>query len=339
MEKLKIKTENTLKLKIGILIFLEIVFFSLFFSSFVNTAKAFVNTTVQVQSILTVGLVWPEILNVSIDSGVAAVTLVGNSTKIVNCLAVVRDYGGEANIREVYGQIFMNGTSNWSGTDDNNYHYTNHSCNVTMAYGTYLGYGDDAYTVLANCSFNVQYYANAGQWNCSIWVNNTNEWWDFNSKSFTMNELLSIGMPDKIDYGTVNATYVSNENVTNVTNTGNVQINISLSGYATYIGDNLSMNCTLGNNKNISIYYEKYNLTSSTPGISGEVNLTMIAMNYTNLTGIPVAKAFDLRSRVNDTGDNEATKATYWRIYVPRGAAGTCSGNVVFAAIRQAGSY
>ena len=35
---------------------------------------------------------------------------------------------------------------------------------------------------------------------------------------------------------------------------------------------------------------------------------------------------------------DDAINATYWRIYVPKGVAGTCSGNIVFGAIRGTGT-
>jgi len=89
---------------------------------------------------------------------------------------------------------------------------------------------------------------------------------------FTINSLLSIGVPDYIDYGLVNATNVSDEQIANITNFGNTRINLTLEGYAINRSDGLAMNCSLGVTKNISIMHEKYNLTSSNAG-------TLIWMN------------------------------------------------------------
>lgn len=88
------------------------------------------------------------------------------------------------------------------------------------------------------------------------------------------------------------------------------------------------MNCTLGAIKNISVQHEKYNITNSNPGV---IDLSQFIANYTNLTSSPVVRTFNLEYRQNDTF-NEAINATYWRIYVPLGVAGTCQGNIVFGA-------
>ena len=118
------------------------------------------------------------------------------------------------------------------------------------------------------------------------------------------------------------------ENITNVTNMGNVALNLSLSGYAVTEGDGLAMNCSLGNVQNISIEYEKYNLTETT---AGPLTLSEFEDNYINLTDSPVVNEFNLTQRINDDEDDTA-KETYWRIYVPKGIAGSCTGNIIFGA-------
>ena len=113
-----------------------------------------------------------------------------------------------------------------------------------------------------------------------------------------------------------------------------MKINLSLSGYARSVNDGNAMNCSLGATNNISIMYEKYNLTST----NIVTNLAQFESgNYTNLTSAVAVKRFDLDYRRNDTV-NEAINSTYFRIYVPVGVAGTCTGNIVFGATRAAGS-
>lgn len=99
-------------------------------------------------------------------------------------------------------------------------------------------------------------------------------------------------------------------------------------------GDGLSMNCTLGSVGNISINYERYNLTSS---IAGDLSLGDFEANYSNLTSTSVVREFNLNYRQNDAV-NEAINSTYWRIYVPTGVAGSCSGNIIFGATQSAGT-
>ncbi|MBR9704694.1 hypothetical protein GOV12_04730, partial [Candidatus Pacearchaeota archaeon] len=149
--------------------------------------------------------------------------------------------------------------------------------------------------------------------------------------SINVSELIAIDMPDTISYGLVNATYVSLENITNISNAGNVPLNISLKGWAIDEGDGNAMNCTQGANKNISVEHEKYNLTDST---AGEITVTAVNSNYTNLTSSPVINEFDMNPRIQD-GYNDATNASYWRLYIPIGVAGSCQGNIQFGATKS----
>jgi len=308
-------------------VFLELVLFFLFFSFITEDVFAgFGAGNVTVVTNLTVGNVYPEVLNVSIQNGDATFTLTPNDSRKISCFAHIVDYNGEDDLGYVNATFFDNFTS-MSAADDNNSKYTNYSCVLDKGYG-------DEYTVGVNCTFDVWYYANASVWNCSVTANDSYNWQNSNSDNITISPLLALGLPDIIQYGTVNATYVSDENITNVTNYGNVPVNLSLNGYGFWPGDGNAMNCTLGANKNISIEYEKYNLTAST---SGDLTYSQFIGNYTNLTTNPVIKQFDLDFRKNENV-NEAWNYSYWRIYVPLGVAGTCKGNIVFAATQSDGA-
>lgn len=310
-----------------VFIFLEVLLFFLFLSFITEDVFAGFGTgNVTVITNLTVGNVYPEILNVTIQNGDSSFTLIPNNTRKLSCFAHIVDYNGQADIKYVNATLFDNFTS-FSASNDNNSHYNNYSCVIDAGYG-------DQYTVGVNCTFDVQYYANASVWNCSITANDSYNWQNSNNDNITINSLLALGLPDIIQYGTVNATYVSNENVTNVTNYGNVPLNISLNGYGFTPGDGNAMNCTLGANKNISIEYEKYNLTTTTPG---DLTYTQFVGNYTSLTTDPVIKDFDLNFRQNENV-NDAWNHSYWRVYVPLGVAGTCQGNIIFAATQSDGT-
>ena len=315
------KRKNSLVL---VFVFLEVILFFLFFSFLTeNVFAGFGENNVAVITNLTVGNVYPEILNVTIQDGDASIALIPNDTKKVYCFAHIVDYNGQADIKYVNATFFDNFT-NPSAPADNNSKYTNGSCVIDTGYG-------DQYTASANCTFDVQFYANASVWNCSVTANDSYNWQNTNTDNITINELLALGLPDIIQYGTVNATYVSDENVTNVTNLGNMAVNLSLNGYGFVPGDGNAMNCTLGANKNISIGYEKFNLTATTPG---DLTNAQFIGNYTNLTTNPVIKEFNLDFRKNEN-INEAWNYSYWRIYVPLGVAGTCQGNIIFAATKS----
>jgi hypothetical protein len=240
------------------------------------------------------------------------------------CEGIVTDYEGEDELQVFFSEFFDNSVSSYGGSDDNNEHYTNTSCDVDASYGN----GNQSYF---NCTYNVQYYANSGSWNCTLSVNDGLEAQGIGSNVTTINTLLAVDVFSLVDFGDINATGLSSEKVINVSNGGNVPINLSLSGYAVDIGDGFAMNCSLG--ANISIEHAKYNLTSSSSGVS---SLGEAEERYVNLSSDVVLNRFDLNYRQNDSS-NEATNETYWRIFVPVGIAGSCSGNIVFGASQGAG--
>jgi hypothetical protein len=323
------------KFVVGTAIFFEaalIISLSLFFFSGVFAGIGEDNVTVITQ--LDIGNVYPEVSVVSLQNDQATVSLTPANTTKITCEALVIDYNGDSDINSVNATFFDTVASSPGDTDDNNYHYTNSSCSVEPNFGSWNGHTDDAYTSLANCTFEVEYYANPQTWNCSATVSDKFGWTDNKDDSITVSELLALGLPDTIYYGEVNATYVSDENITNVTNYGNVALNLSLEGYAQTKGDGYAMNCSLGSSGYIDVNYEKYNLSSST---LGEISLTEFESTYENLTSSSIVKSFNLASRQNDIS-NEAIGQTYWRIYVPLGVAGTCQGNIIFGATQAPGN-
>lgn len=309
-------------LEVGLLFFL----FS-FFTSPVSGGLGNPNATVTTQ--LQIGEVFPTILNVSVNEDDETITLSPNTTVSVYCVGLIRDYNGDDNLSTVNARFFHS-SSTYEGSEDNNTHYRNTSCTIGQTTDDWGGVTDDEYHALANCTLTVHYFANPGVWNCTMWVNDSTNLNDSNSDDINISELLALEVPSTINYGIVNATDMSNENITNVSNVGNVMFNLSFAGYALTQNDGLAMNCTLGNIKNISIEHEKFNLTESNPGV-----LTLSGADdvYENLTTSTLVRQFNLDRRTNDT-DNEALNSTYWRIYVPTGVAGTCQGNIMFGAVQ-----
>jgi len=325
------KNKNPL---IGItLVVLEVLLLAAFFSFAPQEVLAGVgspntNTTTN----LTIGNAAPEVHNMSIN-GDANIVLTPNATTLVECAAVIIDWNGDTDIVAA-NATFFDSSIPQSNPDDNNDHYTNSSCHINTSFISFNGFNDNWESALANCTFQIEYYANPGSWNCTIQVNDTKGRTGTGTEQGTVSELLSLGLPDTISYGLINATSVSDERTINVTNYGNVQVNLSLEGYGRYSNDGNAMNCTQGIIGNITVDNEKFNLTASTPG---NLNFTQFQVNYTNLTTSPAVKQFNLTSRTNDTTE-DTIKPTYWRIYVPTGVAGTCTGNIVFGATQAAGS-
>ncbi|OGJ21274.1 hypothetical protein A3K73_05465 [Candidatus Pacearchaeota archaeon RBG_13_36_9] len=298
--------------------------FFLFFNIISQIAGADVGENVTIKSELEIGNVAPIIQNIDIEGG--TINLNPNTTKLVNCSALVVDYNGDSTIQNVSARLFDNSFT-YASPDDNNSHYTNNNCSLDISYG-------DENTVLASCLFNVWYYANAGTWNCSVFVLDLSNISVSESNTTQVLPLLALSVPSFIDYGVVNATEVSNENITNVTNVGNVMFNLSLTGYSYSLNDNLAMNCTLGAIKNISVEHEKYNLTLSNNSV---LTLAQADATYTNLSSTTAVGKFNLDYRTNDT-IQDAINATYWRIYVPLGVAGSCQGNIIFGAVQSGAS-
>lgn len=324
----------------SVFLVLEIALMIFLFSFFSSPVSGGSGGNVTVITTLTVGNVAPEVLtivltNSSNSSTSVNVTLNPASYKYAYCNGVVRDWNNNTDILNVTARLFQNGTSEFA-SDDNNIHYTNNTCYIDYNVTNTI-YGDDStgnFTANYSCSFSMQYYTSPGIWNCSVYAYDSYNWNGTNSTTGEVNELLAVTLPSSIDYGTVNSTYVSEENITNVSNAGNVMINLSLQGYAVDVGDGYAMNCSKGNVKNISIVYEKYNLTASNPSVSG---LSEFESLYRNLTSSAVVKKFNLNYRQED-GYDDAINATYWRIYVPKGVAGTCQGNIIFGATKADGS-
>ena len=246
------------------------------------------------------------------------------TTANITCRAIVTEYDGESSITNGTSMFFDNVLSGYGDSYDNNEHYSNNSCYINYSYGT-------SNQVEIICNFSVWYYANSQNWNCTVNVTDNISISSLGSDLSFINPLLALGVDSPINFGLINATTVSDELELNVTNYGNVPINLSLSGYGASENDGNSMNCTLGSTKNISIYYEKYNLTSSNPG---NLDLGEFGSLYSNLTSAPLVKKFDLNYRQDDL-TNEAVNLTYWRIYVPPGVAGSCQGNIVFGAAQS----
>jgi len=338
MLKLELKMDNKKIIKFGAgaieisFIIIEAALLFLLFSFFSSPVSGGIgNPNTTVITTLNIGEVFPDILNVSVNEGAETITLSPNSTVKVNCVGLIRDYNGELNLSLVNARFFLS-SAGYDGVEDNNTNYRNNSCSINETTNNWGGIPDDPYHALANCTFQVWYYAQPGAWNCTMWVNDSVNLNSSNSDAINVSELLALAVPDTINYGTVNATDVSNENITNVTNVGNVMFNLSFKGYGYVQNDNLAMNCTLGNIKNISIQHEKYNLTESNPGV-----LTLDGADnvYQNLTSSTVVRQFNLDYRRNND-IQDAINETYWRIYVPLGVAGSCQGNIIFGAVQSA---
>ena len=286
------------------------------------------NTTRINLSLNTLKVNAPYFTNLFVDDDFSSpsneIDLTVAGTKLVNCSANVSDPDGFSDIKNVTAVFFDSNNATSNSQDDNNNHYTNSSCVLSNCSGT---------TCKADCTFNVWYYANSNasqSWVCNMTATDNANNLRYGTDNISINTLLGIEFPDSINFGTIGSSKVSNESLNNVTNRGNVKIDISLDGYGGFDGDGNAMNCS--NGQNISIGYQKYNLTASN---LGSLSLTQFGTFYKNLTDNPVNEiGFNLDYRKNDAV-NEANKQTYWRIYVPIGLPinVSCGGKINIAAM------
>jgi hypothetical protein len=177
----------------------------------------------------------------------------------------------------------------------------------------------------------VTYFSNNATWVCEASVQDKGGFVVKDNDSIVIEDLIALDIPPTINYGIVDALTVSWENWTNVTNTGNVEVDLYLHGYGAEENDGNAMNCTSGSIKNISVEYEQYNLTETTPGNS--ISFESFDSAYINLSNTPSLNDFNIPQRQNDdTSGDDDFNVTYWRIYIPSGVAGTCSGFITFSA-------
>lgn len=311
-----------------VFVLFEILFFLFFVTLFPNLTTAIVGqNNVTVTTNLTVGNAQPIIVNVTIVGGSDSVGLTPNSTTTTEFVVILRDYNGEDDLFNLTMRFFDTVASGYSSSPDNNNHYRNDTCTIDTSFG-------DALEANASCILNLEYYANNATWNITLEARDQSNLAGYESDLFTVDALLALGLPDNIDYGEVNTTEVSLERTATVINYGNVVFNLSLSGYGAFPGDGNAMNCSLGNN--ISAEYEKYNVTLSNSSV---LNLSQFESLYVNLTNVSQINEFNINYRQNDTDSlTDHNLSTYWRIYVPQGSGGTCSGNLVFGAVQAPAS-
>ena len=164
----------------------------------------------------------------------------GNTT-LINCTGYVWDYNGWQDIKNVSAH-FYDLTYGYGADVDNNYRYINYTCGNATTTCREITETNASCT----CLFNVHYYANNGTWVCNMTItddggNATERIYNFNSSnnlSVTINPVLALNTPEEIDYGNLSVTETSIEKILNISNFGNIPINISVTMIITKDSDN-----------------------------------------------------------------------------------------------------
>lgn len=279
-----------------------------------NISSNYKNSTVQTHANITNSK--PEILNVTIyeylNSSARNITISAGSLKTVYCNFTVRDWNGYNDILALNASLWNTFASNFSANDDNNTHYTNRSCDLNASTT-----GNEGWFV---CAFDVLYYANNGTWMCNATIVDMSNYTNSASGTTIFSPVYALNVTEGIDYGNIAVEEYSVNATANITNIGNMLINVSVEGYGARRGDGLAMNCSLGGNITVS----NQRFAASDVNWTSKTSLSNTAQMLQNLT----------MSKQNNS-ENLSFNSTYWQIYInsTNNPAGNCTGYVIFTAV------
>jgi hypothetical protein len=321
------------------LILLSVIFFAMIGISFTTNYVIAANiTNVSVLAKLNVTNTEPNITMVNLDDDVKTpaheIDLTANGITAVTCNATVWDYNGWQDIDpgSINATLYIRSIG-VNSNNDNNDHYTNNSCGrCVQVSATEAG---------CDCRFGMQYYANySNQWLCNISINDkggtaSSTPLELNftqtavSNLTTVTKLLAIETPETVlDYGNLSVTQISNAIERNVSNGGNIDLNLTLRGFggensSRTANDTVVMICSYGN---ISYNYQRYS-----------VGLNVSFTNMENLSNIADDTNFTLFRRTNDNsqGVRNDVNMTFWRLEIPLDVGGLCNGTIIFGAVER----
>lgn len=296
------------------------------------TANDVIGANITNASVITRVYVWntePSLYKVTISP--TTIDLTPGNTTIVNCTAYFWDYNGwrDAINQSINATFYDKATSSPDDSDDKNMHYTNSSCGLCSEVS-----GSDGQNGTCTCFFSVEYFANATTWECNVTIRggpgNATErqylnFTDSLNATAIINQLLAIDVPPEIDFGNLSVTETSSDVTENITNWGNIALNVTVRGWGgddEATGTNLSMICDYGN---ISIDYEKY--------------ATVAGLTYTQMTNLTNTDTMignlTIYQRLDENGPEMGrdVNVTYWKIQIPLSVGGYCNGTVLFSAV------
>ena len=256
----------------------------------------------------------PEVLNITFqdfdNTSLSNITINAGGFKTVYCNVTVRDWNGFNDIQYVNATIWHAATSSYSAADNNNSHYTNSSCTINSSISAYVG----SYV----CGFNVIYYVNNGTWICNATDVDTANTTGVGLGNTTFYPVYALNVTDGIDYGSAAVESFTGNVTANITNLGNMPINVTVEGYGAKRGDGLAMNCSLGGN--ITIGNERF----STASVDWSL-MTKLISSPQLIPNLTLSK---------QNNNAMVTNSTYWQLYIDstNNPGGNCTGNIIFTA-------
>jgi hypothetical protein len=288
-------------------------------------------TNVSVLAILNITNTEPNITAVTLnddDTLTSEIDLTANAERVVTCNATVFDHNGWQDIDpgSVNATVFIQSVG-MDAADDNNDHFTNRSCGRCVQI--------TSTTAGCDCRVAMPYYANnSNTWICNISITDRGgtghpdvelNFSDTEvSPLTTVTKLLALDTPsDFIDYGNLSVTQTSIAIRRNVTNVGNINMNLTLRGFGGENGsvtnDSYAMICDFGN---ITFDNHRYVVGSNTS-----------FDNMKNLSNSSQDSGFTFLQRIDDSNFGQDRNNTFWRLSIPLSVGGLCNGTIIFGAI------
>jgi len=248
------------------------------------------------------------------DDGTAnEITLSSGGLIWVSCNATIVDENGwqDVGTNGSVNATFYHHTVNATDSDDTNTHYTNTSC-------TFIGGSGN--NVTAVCRVQMEHEALNGTWTCNITAIDNSGGTGSNTDTATVNQLIALSIAEtNINFGNMNPgekTADGSAKDINITNEGNVKIDLKMKANSDMICDNLG---SIGPG-NIS-----YAVTNVGYDSGAKLNNDL---SFTSLT------TFNLGVEGIITSDTQpATNLTYWGINIPYGVRGVCNNTITLSAI------
>ena len=268
-----------------------------------NVTTYYQNITLQTNA--TVNNTPGYVTQIIIDS---PVNLIAGGLTTITCNATIQDDNGVEDLLGARAIIYSSSTS-FNAPNNATNHYTNDSCSCTPINDLQMA---------CTCKFNVYYFADNGSWNCRVTALSI----DGNSsleQGFVINPLAALTVnPYVLDYGNVGAGQISNDRWINITNLGNIAIDLYTYAYAIMSDDELAMNCTTGN---ITTDKERFYYTSGQ-----SFDLMIPIGNYSSMSFA------DINLSRQTSVDLNSSMKLYFKISVPDIVSGVCSGHIVMIA-------
>ena len=258
----------------------------------------------------------PEVISIRVadvdNISLGNITVNAGSFKGVSCNATIRDWNGFADVYYVNATLWHMATSSYEAANNNNSHYTNASC-------TNNGDGS-GFTVSYLCNFNVVYYANNGTWMCNITALDLANASGASGNTTVFLPVYALNVTDGVDFGNLAVDNISTNASANITNLGNMAINVTVEGYGLTRGDGLAVICSLGGN--ITAPNERFHYLEN----GWENKIPLNASGPTTIPNLTMIKQND---------SNMIRNSTFWQLYVnsTNAPGGNCSGYVIFTAI------